>query len=368
MSLLDRFAASNERVKFYFQSSDGETEFLGLGIAEEFNNVPLKELTKILKQSRRKMRLFGGQRFNANSRADEEWEPFGSSYFFMPKVELISRRSSRQLPLNPHVFAHAPIDNAYTTLVRRAQEAIHRNEFEKAVIARRESLNIHVDFNCTERLCHYLKINPSKTKFAFQIDEEHCFFGASPEILYKRHGRLIESAAVAGTAQKDDSNLKTQKNLAEHAFVSNFIAERMKQLCVNVQQANTEFTQSSNLWHLKTQFSGTLQNTVDDDAIIDALHPTPALCGYPIQSSLEFISSNEHFDRGYYGGLIGYLSNKSSEMSVAIRSALRDKDQLHMYAGAGIIAASDPDAEYQETLCKMSPVRTFFLNQSGCSV
>jgi isochorismate synthase EntC len=106
--------------------------------------------------------------------------------------------------------------------------------------------------------------------------------------------------------------------------------------------------------HLHTPIAGTLGTPVHVLQLLERLHPTPAVAGTPTQTALEWINAHEASPRGWYAGPIGWFDrNGNGEFVVALRSALLTPDAAYVYAGAGIVAASDPYKEYQETELKM---------------
>jgi len=110
------------------------------------------------------------------------------------------------------------------------------------------------------------------------------------------------------------------------------------------------------LWHLSTQIEGVLADPVPTALeLAQALHPTPAICGYPTATARAAIGELENFERGYYAGLVGWQDEAGDgEWALALRCARVQGNQLRLYAGAGIVAGSDPQAEYIETRTKLA--------------
>jgi len=209
---------------------------------------------------------------------------------------------------------------------------------------------------------------PACFHFSFQPSASAgAFLGASPELLYRRMGARLESEAVAGTRPRsldaaEDERLESQllklsKEQLEHRLVVEALEQTFRSLCVDYAcDEKPGVLKLSRVQHLRTAVSGTLRGAVDDAAILEAFHPTPATCGAPVADALRFISDHENFDRGWYAGPFGCVSKDSTEFAVAIRSMLAKGSQVEVFAGAGIVEGSDPEREWFELEDKISGV------------
>ena len=253
-------------------------------------------------------------------------------------------------------------------LVNDALSAIRGREFQKVVLARRKTIRCDSTID-PFALCAALQ---GKTVFLFQQDTKTTFVGASPETLYRRTGTLIECDALAGTRSlgMQDELLASIKDRAEFLFVQNFLIETLTPLCCTRPIA-TPITvcNATTTCHLHSTVSGTLRKDISDREILAALHPTPAVGGYPRTEALRFIAEREPFPRGLYSIPIGWFSKERAEFAVAIRSALIQGDTIHLYAGVGIVEDSDPLLEWEETEQKLALWNRFFVEQSkDCSL
>ncbi|WP_245839679.1 isochorismate synthase [Nocardia donostiensis] len=202
--------------------------------------------------------------------------------------------------------------------------------------------------------------------------------GASPEVLVARAGGTVTLHPLAGTlprlADPDDDAAQAEKlaastkNLDEHAFVIDWIRERLGPVCSRLSiPQRPELVSTQDVWHLATPIRGVLRDravSALDLALL--LHPTPAVCGTPTAVALDTITAMEE-DRGFYGGAVGWCDGAGDGVwVVAIRSAelSADRCSLRAFAGGGIVAASDPRAELDETTAKL---RTL-LGSLHCSI
>ncbi|WP_024801630.1 isochorismate synthase MenF [Nocardia sp. BMG51109] len=218
---------------------------------------------------------------------------------------------------------------------------------------------------------HLLARHPRANVFAVDLTPAGrpgaTLVGATPEVLVARYGDTVTLRPLAGTAARHpdpdaDAELSREllsstKNRAEHAFVIDWIQERLGPVCreLTVPEA-PELINTAEVWHLATPIHGRLRDpgtTALDLAML--LHPTPAVCGTPTDPALEIITETEE-DRGFYGGAVGWCDARGDgEWVVAIRCAelSADRRTLRAFGGGGIVAASDPKAELDETTAKL---------------
>ena len=110
--------------------------------------------------------------------------------------------------------------------------------------------------------------------------------------------------------------------------------------------------QLANVQHLETNVRATLQPGVGDGALLERLHPTPAVCGSPREEARGLLRELEGFDRGWYAGPVGAIGREGATFAVALRCLLAEGTRARLFVGAGIVAGSDADREWQETQTK----------------
>jgi menaquinone-specific isochorismate synthase len=144
----------------------------------------------------------------------------------------------------------------------------------------------------------------------------------------------------------------------EHEFVVTAVREALQPICSKLDiPAEPEVRKYPNVQHLYSPIKGVLKSKTDVLNVLSAMHPTPAVGGFPTEQSLDHIKRLEHFDRGWYAAPVGWIcSSGRSEFSVAIRSALLCKNEATLYAGCGIVEGSDPEKEWHETQIKLIPM------------
>jgi isochorismate synthase len=184
----------------------------------------------------------------------------------------------------------------------------------------------------------------------------------------RRTGRDVVSQPMAGTVPRAASPEEDRRSIAhlessvkesrEHRLVVDAVAGELGRWCDDVVVGDPEPIRLTSVTHLTTRVSGTLRRR--DASAVDlalALHPTPAVNGSPRAAAIVAIDRLEPFDRATYGGPVGWVDARGDgEFAVAIRGATLDGHRARLLAGAGIVAGSDPDAEWAETQAKLEPM------------
>lgn len=255
---------------------------------------------------------------------------------------------------------------AWIKTVEKTRDDIKKHELEKVVLAREMRLFSNEPFSPEATLERLLDEQAFSYVFAFENDGD-CFIGATPERLAKREHNTVLFTCLAGSMKRGSTEqedhelgrylLNDHKNRHEHQLVVDMIAEIAESMChdVNVPDGPTLF-KSRHIQHLFTPITAKA-NDYSLLSIIEALHPTPALGGFPKEAGIEKIRDTEELDRGWYAAPIGWLDYQGNgEFAAAIRSALLQGKEASLFAGVGLVADSDPMSEYEETLIKFKPM------------
>lgn len=260
-----------------------------------------------------------------------------------------------------------PHPDAYTQSVADAVDAIRRGEFDKVVLARSIEIRSDIAPRPFDLVAALRRRYPGCYVFGWQ-QAEHAFVGASPELLVQRSGNRVRSHPLAGTTgrgegEEEDTSLAetlmfSAKDRAEHRLVVEDIAGRLRLLTDDLSMdATPSLRRLTHIQHLSSEISGTLTDPVSVIELAGLLHPTPAVGGSPRREALEFLTKVEQFDRGWYSGGIGWSRlDGDGEIAIALRCALMNGGCSHLYAGAGIVAESDPERELAETRLKFRPM------------
>lgn len=277
------------------------------------------------------------------------------------------------------------IKQDWQSLAKRAIDEIQLGQFDKLVASRQQSIETHTPITIKHLVKDLIKHYPSCTILSSQIAGK-TIVAASPEKLLTLKHPNIQSDALGGTIFRSESKSssasshtaslpfflnskenqteaeisESKKLLKEHQFISQAIYQSLDPLCHTLKMpVSPDLIKLQNLYHLETPIQGKLMDNFDLFDAIKALHPTPAVAGLPTPKAQKWLIEHENYNRGWYTGGFGWLDgNKNGDLSVMLRCALVDSDNstLDLFAGAGLVAESTPDAEWRETELKMKTI------------
>ncbi|MEY4488566.1 MAG: hypothetical protein RIQ79_1074, partial [Verrucomicrobiota bacterium] len=252
----------------------------------------------------------------------------------------------------------------YRANVRRGLARIEAGEFKKIVLARALDLTADRALHPLTMLNGLRQRFPDCYAFSAANGAGQSFIGASPERLVRVSQGMIETEALAGSIRRGagasedaalaSALLRSEKDVREHSHVIGSILRRLAPLGVHLEPvAAPAVRKLANVQHLHTPMRGPLPEGVRLLDLLAVLHPTPAVGGTPREAAVGRIRELEGFPRGLYAGALGWVNARGGgEFFVGLRSALIDGAQARVYAGAGIVAGSEPDREFAETELK----------------
>lgn len=249
--------------------------------------------------------------------------------------------------------------------IRRVEQirgAIADGAVEKIVAARRLEVEVDDDLGVSRVLRRLARGLRASSRFAFRRDGA-AFVGATPERLVTLRGRRVETEALAGSIEAGDGAsasehaaelLGSGKDRHEQQLVTDSIVRHLSPLCAELDVASRPTVRElRDVLHLHTPIRGVLAEDRHVLELVEALHPTPAVGGVPTPAARRWISEREGMERGWYAAPVGWIDAAGDgEFFVALRSCLIAGGKAHLYAGAGIVADSDPAAELRETRLK----------------
>ena len=254
---------------------------------------------------------------------------------------------------------------AWTDAVRRTLDRIREGALSKAVLARSLVIPLGPSRGALEILATLREMYP--TCYRFLIDDGRCraFAGASPERLVSVKAEEFQTEAVAGTQRCEEGDdvdamaraLRSRvKDQREHEVVLRHILNAVEPISREVHTAPAEVMRLPHLLHLRTRVWGRRPKTHLFD-YVSALHPTPAIAGWPRAEALDWIARVEPGPRGWYAGCVGWVdSSGDGDFAVGIRSVAIRGESASVTAGAGIVEGSDPEQEWNETELKMKGI------------
>lgn len=350
------------------------------GVEAAFHN----QLTDAQVHGDRKLhlKLFGGFYFDEAESTD--FNTFSRSHFVIPKIQIIieegaswiiftddaldrERICSELMSLPSVDIQHNPLihseDLELETFKTNATEAIQKMQqgaFDKVVLSRKRQLTMTSPIE-VEALIDVASRN-HELSYTMVMESGHkTFISKTPEQLVAVMDGVIYTNAIAGTMPKTVSDAKAllqsdEKNLHEHHIVVQSIEQDLAPFSQNIiMKDDPEILENQFLYHLYTPIKAKLDNG-STLRVTRALHPTPALGGYPKSEAMAFLeSSGEH--RGLYGAPVGYVDAQGDgEFIVAIRSMVIEENRAILFAGCGIVEDSEVESEVYETEIKFKPM------------
>lgn len=263
-----------------------------------------------------------------------------------------------------------PAPEVYAESVRRAVGLIGDGELRKVVLARALDLVGEQGVSVRKLLRNLVVADPAAHAFAVDVSAPgdpapRTLVGASPELLVSRKGNIVTANPLAGSRRRTGDPAQdaqaiaelrvSEKDLNEHALVAAQVAEVLGRYCTELDvPEEPEVIGTPTMWHLSTRITGRVgAGGPSSLELAEALHPTPAVCGVPVDLARDTIARLEPEDRGYYAGLVGWTDLAGDgEWVVTIRCAEVSDRTARLFAGAGVVAGSDPAAELAETSAK----------------
>lgn len=265
-----------------------------------------------------------------------------------------------------------PNQAGFQQAVTRALSALRNGRLDKAVLSRLLQLEFD-EPPCAATIFQGLRQqNPEAYHFLADLPDGGVLIGASPELLLRKTGQHLETNPLAGSARRHADSaadeqaaqclLDSAKDQHEHRLVIRDMERQLRPLCRELHIPTAPSLMSTaKLWHLSTRIEGELAEPVSALNLACQLHPTPALCGFPTAAAKQLIAELEPFDRGVFGGIVGWCDAAGNgEWAVVIRCGVIDQHKVRLFAGAGLVSASCPESEWRETGTKLGTMLAAF--------
>ncbi|MFQ5948748.1 MAG: isochorismate synthase MenF, partial [Acidimicrobiia bacterium] len=395
---LVRAGAQSFGTAAYFENPEGEA-IGGVGVAWHSVAAGPRRFIDLRRQFEARRRVapaFVGFSFAADGPTDSRWDGFPAATALWARITAVrsprgsrlfvavpTRRAGDQIlgtvaalesPPDPdrpvpagRLGQSRPSPSEWRRGVAEAVGAIRAGTLQKVVLAR--SVEVETDGRPDPfDLVYELRLGaPRSYVFAWKAGGA-AFIGASPELLVDRRGDRVRCQPLAGSAPRGESEgedrrlaeslIASSKDRAEHSLVVQDIGARLSPLTSRLEVPVAPSLQKlGTVQHLATEIEGTLLPGVTLLELVDALHPTPAVGGLPRAQAAALIDKIEGIDRGWYAGGVGWADGSGDgEIAVGLRCGLLRDGGAHLFAGAGIVDGSDPQAELEETRLKLRPL------------
>ena len=261
-----------------------------------------------------------------------------------------------------YVFEEDDTQNSFTFLKNQAplftkkdyllvgEKLLHTlktKEVKKTVLSRIHSQTF--DTSKSLELFYLIeKEYPSAFVYCFSDPILGTWLGASPEILLKKEKDIFQTTALASTKNADDPSPWNEKEKKEQEFVRVFINENLQSLGIDeIEQTEVYESFAGPVKHLRSDFHFSSSNSVE--TILNCLHPTPAVSGFPQKSAIKLIDELEQHKREFYAGYIGEINDEQTAIYVNLRCCQIIENQIQLYLGGGYTRESNPLLEWEET-------------------
>lgn len=301
---------------------------------------------------------------------------------FIPESHQMFNRADLQnaLPANlndlPQVRRRAamPEHDVFVKMVADAVAATQRGDLDKVVLSRLMDIVTDQPVDTAALMQRVIAQNPNSYHFHLPLPQGGALIGASPELMLRKQGRDFSSCPLAGSARRDhrdaqqdraagESLMGSGKDRHEHKLVTDAMRDTLqaRSRLLSVPTTPSLIT-TATLWHLATQIDGEVRDEAENAlSLACLLHPTPALSGFPHQRAQQLIQQLEPFDRQLFGGIVGWCDSEGNgEWVVTIRCGTVHGSRVRLFAGAGIVADSQPESEWRETGVKLDTMLRAF--------
>lgn len=295
-------------------------------------------------------------------------------------IVVIAPETCTKVPIPPVQTAAAPVTAGNTSVT--PTDAYHvdfsnfhaqlcQGTFRKIVLARCADEPLSPSVGPEQLFLRACSLYPRMFIALVSTPQSGMWLTATPEILLEGSDNRWRTIALAGTMKLEGSQLDGEgetvtwstKNIEEQRIVATYIAECLEHFATDFSEEGPRTVRAANLVHLRSDFTFTLPADDRLGDLLQALHPTPAVCGLPKRQAFDFIVRNEHTPRSYYSGFMGPLGvDDSTHLYVSLRCMNIGTDAYHLYAGGGLLRDSIEQQEWQETEAKLETMRRILGN------
>ncbi|WP_296316659.1 chorismate-binding protein [Winogradskyella sp. UBA3174] len=281
--------------------------------------------------------------------------------------------------LNSHFEIDTKDRDEHINLVEKGIDSINKGQLEKVVLSRKveKSTDVTSPLDTFKRLFNTYE---NAMVYCWYHPKVGLWLGATPELLFKVEGKRLTTISLAGTQpyQEHKDVVWTNKEIEEQQIVTDYITKQIEPCTKQVTISKVETIRAGNLLHLKSRIISVIDDSTTLRAVIEALHPTPAVCGFPKQEAKDFILKSENYNREYYTGFLGELNLKQaktrntnrrnvennayavvktqSNFYVNLRCTQLKDNKALIYVGGGITKDSIAENEWEETVNKTKTI------------
>ena len=279
----------------------------------------------------------------------------------------------------PTLQAASDERSSYAADFGRFHARLLAGDFRKIVLSRCSEVAHQGQDKPVDLFCRACQRYPRLFVALVYTPQSGLWLTATPEILLEGVGDEWRTIALAGTMQLEGDDLLGEgehatwstKNIQEQRYVATYLTECLERYADDIREEGPRTVRAANLVHLRSDFTFHIYNKVRVGELLQALHPTPAVCGLPKEQAYRFILENEHAPRLYYSGFMGPLNLSPADLSpaathlyVSLRCMQITDRSYRLYAGGGLLKDSTEEQEWQETEAKLQTMRMLILQRS----
>ena len=247
---------------------------------------------------------------------------------------------------------------------------LRKGEFQKLVLSRSIAVKRDDDETVLSLFQKACACYPRMMIALTYTPQSGLWLAATPEILLGGEEGSWQTMALAGTMKYEETQRWSDKNIQEQRYVATYIIRQLERFTSQYTEEGPRTTRAGHLAHLRSDFRFSLSSDTLLGDVLQALHPTPAVCGLPKEDAYRFILHQEHHQRRYYSGFMGPLqlslsAAEATHLFVNLRCMQIFSDGYRLYAGGGLLPDSVEEMEWQETETKLDTMRNLFIRHSS---
>lgn len=278
----------------------------------------------------------------------------------IPSDSVAVRHLPKQMVMAPLQWSEMNSHSVYRNDFAVLHDLLDKKILDKVVLARRSDIKVSgwtgTPRQLFQKACW---LYPRQATVLVCASKTGSWLMSTPELLLGCDGDRWQTMALAGTLTPDMARQWSVKDRREQDLVAQYISDTLEPLAEDVKKGNTNAVRAGSLYHLRTDFTFRLRDGVSVGSLVEALHPTPAVCGLPKDRAMGAIARHESIDRRYYSGFCGpWNIGGESRLYVSLRCMeMRDRKNFSLYAGGGLLEESEEQKEWKETEAKMQTMR-----------
>ena len=395
--------ANQHLLRFIWSDRDTAEVFSGIGEAVRHEVTSGEDVSRCVLRCQHTLngnldlKFFGGISFDGT----DTWTSLGAGVFVVPRIAYtqgklilaimspedidLARHDLERIRLDVRPFDSnlpsptsvqcVPTEEGWQTRIDEALALIRSEAVEKIVLCRKTMFSFDQPLDPVLLSARLAATTHDCFVFCIHESDGPAFLGATPEQLFLRNENQLQSEVIAGTRVRGESEtedqrlanelLNSDKDQREHDIVRKSIRQKLHKFVDHLSVDNqASLLRLARKQHLRSNVQGILKPGVDDGMLLQRLHPTPAVGGYPTDNALPEIARIERFSRGWYAAPIGWIGADSAQFAVAIRSGFLEENTLTLFSGAGIVRGSTPEEEWHEVGSKIEDFLNIFRHDS----